>query len=256
MPLTLRDGHYFVRATIGELEQFRWSDAFINFSLNNRAQEFLSAGGSTTQYTNVPLGQGIYGQEGPLPIDVDQVKAVKWYAGQLYPLEYRDWDIIQSGSFTGSIPFWFYIKTDVTQLTPQTISSNIVETDLTPALPQGYNYRQVIGVWPQPSAAGELQVFHSAYHPLMTEPQSISPIPKMFLDGWAAGTIADCLRIEKAYEESAYWDAQFLKRKEDYRIYSYTHRQVSRPMRYGAPEAPWRTSASSSIILVDQTPRF
>jgi hypothetical protein len=252
MALTLRDGHYFTRSMVGELEQFRWSDAFINFSLNNRAQDFCLPAGLSTWFYNVPLAAG--SQEGPLPIDLDQVRAVKFFAGQLFPLQYKDWDELQTGAFTGSIPLWFYIKTDTTQLTPQQIGSDIAVIDLLPANPQGGDYRQVIGVWPILEATGNIHVWYTAYHPLMTEPQSKCMIPRPFLDGWAAGAIADCLRIEKAYSEADIWEARFAMRKEAYRVYAQTHKQVSQEMRYGYDEAPWRDSASSSVILIDQFP--
>lgn len=252
MALTLRDAHYYVRSIIGELEQFRWSDAFINFSLNNHAQEFYSAGGLSTQFYNVPVIAGT--QEGVLPIELDQVKDVSYFSGQLFKLEYKDWSELQTGAFTGSIPIWYYVKTDSMQTTGMDSSSDITTTNLFPQVPGGANIQQVIGVWPIIATAGEIHVWYSQYHPFMKQPKDISPIPRMFLDGWAAGAIADCLRTEKAYAEADGWDQLFMRRKEDYRIYASTHKQTSGFKTYGVQADPWRTSASSSIILVDQTP--
>jgi hypothetical protein len=252
MPLTLRDGVFFVRTTIGELEERRWSDAQIIFDLNIAAQEMCSVANELTDYQEIQLPTGI--QEGPLDIEVDQIKAVKFFSGQLYVLEPSSWQQLQTGAFTGSIPYWFYTKTATLQLTPQTNSSNIQESDLLPNLPAGQNFRTVVGCWPIPATAGVLQVWYSYFHSPMSNPQDVCAIPRKFLQGWASYAIAHCKRIESAYAEAADWTTLYEKEKEEYRVYAMTHKQTARPARYGMILEPWRQSASSSVILVDQTP--
>jgi len=258
MPLTLRDGVYWTRTTIGELVQRRWSDAQIIYDLNRSAQDLCSTAQTLTEYCIIPVSN--VSQEGPLPVEADQIKAVKYFAGQLYDLEPKDWKDLQSGAFTGSQPIWFYVKTATLQLTPQTIGSNIVETDLLPENPAGNSYQTVVGCWPIPEVTTEgqpspqLQVWYSYFHTLMQEPQSICAVPSRFLETWAAKAISHCLRIEKAYSEADMWESKYQQGKEEYRIWAMTHNQVRRPARYGVNEPPWRNSASSSVILVDQTP--
>ncbi len=252
MPLTLHDAMYYTRTILGEAEAVRWSDAFLIDSLNARASEFQQAAGTITSFVNLPLAQGIYGQETPLPVEIDSVKSVKYFSGQLYPLERRSYEELQTGSFTGSIPIFYYIKEDATQLTPQTDSGDIVATDLLPGGPVGAGFRQVLGVWPIPSAPSYVEVFYSYFHPWLSEPLSQSPIPRMFLPGWTAGTVADALKQEKAYAEAQGWEQMFSAQMEKYRQYSSKHKST-RPARYGKTDSPWRESASSSIILISPT---
>lgn len=252
MPLTLKDAHYYTRQMLRELKPRRWSNNFVNFVLNARAADFCLPAGSTTWFINVPLGQGVFGQEGPLPIDLDAVKSAKFFSGQLYPLEFKDWDELQTGAYTGSIPYWYYIKTDTKQLTPQVAGSDIQVTDLSPSISPGATFQQVIGVWPIPAAAGQIHVWYSGYHPQLNEPSSQSPIPRAFLMGWAAGAIADCLRNESAFAEADKWETFYTQKKEEYRVYCQRQKQITTPATYGKSQMPWRDSASSSIILVDQ----
>src|ERR1700735_792915 len=100
MALSLRDVHYIVRSQIGELEENRWTDAFINFCINTRAQDFCMPAGLSTFYTSLPVNDN---QEAVLPVDLDTVKTVKYFAGQLFPLTYHEWDDLQTGAFVGSI---------------------------------------------------------------------------------------------------------------------------------------------------------
>jgi hypothetical protein len=261
MSLTLRDAHYLVRTQIGELEQFRWTDSFINFSLNYRAAEFYLPSGLSTFFVNVPLtSTASGGQEGVLPVQLDSIKDVKYFSGQLFPLEYIDWQEVQQGSATGSIPLYYYVKTDANQMTPMAATSDIVPTDLFPQQ-GGADYQQIIGVWPIIPTGGtgvvgsqQVHVWYSAYHPILVEPQSRSPIPRAFLQGWASGTIADCLSAEKMFGEAQPYQAFFDRRKEEYRIYATKHKNSNKTLKYGANTPPWRRSASSSIIIVDPTP--
>jgi hypothetical protein len=252
MPLTLHDAMYYTRQILGEAEAIRWSDAFLIASLNARASQFQNAAGSITGFANLPLAQGIYGQETVLPRTVDTVKSVKYFQGSLYALERRSYDELQSGNFTGSIPLWYYIKEDATQLTPQAAGGDIEATDLLPGGPQGAGFYQVLGVWPIPSAPTFVEVFYSYFHPYMHDTLDQSPIPTMFLPGWTAGTIADCLKVEKAYAEAQGWEQMFATEMEKYRQYSSKHKS-SKPARYGQTRQPWRESASSSVILISPT---
>jgi hypothetical protein len=243
---------YYTRQILGEAEQVRWSDNFLIRSLNSRASEFQQAAGTITAFKKFPLGSGIYGQETPLDIETDSVKSVKYFSGQLYPLERRSYDELQTGAYTGSIPLWYYIKEDATQLTPQTNTSDIVATDLLPGGPTGAGFNQVLGVWPIPNAATFVEVFYSYFHPYMREPLAQSPIPSMFLPGWTAGTIADALKVEKAYAEAMPWEKFFMDEMERYRLYASKHKS-NKPARYGQQKTPWRESASSSVILISPT---
>jgi hypothetical protein len=257
MPLCLKDGFYYVRSEIGELEQFNWSDDQIIFDLNNVAQEMCSIAGELTKYQNLELVvNGDEGtQEAALDVEIDQVKACKYFSGQLFDLEPHDWQSLQIGAATGSIPRWYYLKTGTRELTPQsTATSDIVEIPLGPNMPGGETFRTVLGVWPIPPEPAEIHIWYSYFHPWMQSPTDVCLIARKYLPTWAYGVIARCMRIEKAYEEAEYYNAKYEKGKEEYRIWASKQRQGQKPARYGVIVEPWRQNASSSVILVDPYP--
>lgn len=255
MTLRLKDIVYRVRTQIGELEEFNWSNNQIITDANWAAQEMSSTAGMLTRYDklilqNVPQGTA---QEAALDFEVDRVKKCGYFQGQLFNLDPGDWKMLQQGASTGSIPRWYYLKTSTRQLTPQsTGSSNIVELPI-PG-PGNGAYRTVLGVWPIPPQPAEIHVWYSYFHPWMSQPESPCEVPARFLRGLAAYVISQCLTISKAYGEAKYWDDEFQKYKEEYRIYASQMKQQDRPNRYGGRIEPWRQNPSSSVIIVDPYP--
>jgi hypothetical protein len=250
VPLTLADGVYRVRSEIGELQQFNWSDYQIVTDLNVAAQEMSSVAGALTKFDNLVLTPGANGaqQEAFLNVEIDEVKACKYFQGTLFDLEYMDWRDVQVGTSTGSIPQIYYLKTSTREMTPQsTTTSDIVSV---PILPGGAFYT-VLGVWPIPPEPANIHVWYSYFHPQMQYPSDPCEIPRRFLKGWAAGCIARCLRIEKAHAEADIYEAQFASYTEQYRIYASRQRNANKPARYGTQRSPWQNNPSSSVIVVD-----
>jgi hypothetical protein len=259
--LRLKDGVYQVRSEIGELEEFNWTDYQIINDLNFSAQAMCSAAGTLTKYQSVQLLQAVDQttqigvQEAALDIEIDKVKGCKYFSGQLFDLEPHDWQSLQVGASTGSIPRWYYLKTSTRELTPQsTGTSNIVDIPLSPMMPGGDVFRTVIGVWPIPPEPANISLWYSYYHPYMQDPTDPCEIPPKFIKGWVAGAIARCLRIEKAHAEAQMYEQIHEAEMEKYRIYAGSQRQVQKPPRYGMVIEPWRQNASSSVILVDPFP--
>lgn len=194
-------------------------------------------------------------QEAALPIEIDEVKACKFFSGQLFDLEFHDWKQLQTGASSGGIPIYYYIKTETRELTPQsTDTSDIIEVGLGPNMPLGDVFRTVLGVWPIPATPTDVHVWYSYFHPWMTDPTDPCSIPSRFLEGWAAYGIAACLEIEKAIPEADRYRAKFEAAKEEYRIYASKQKQGDKPARYGTTGEPWRRSASSSVIFLDPYP--
>jgi hypothetical protein len=259
MSLTLGDGVYYVKSEIGEPQQFQWSDYQIVKDLNYAAKEICSIGATLTGFSNLSLGLAgsatIGLQEAFLPSNVDQIKACKYFMGQLFDLDPHDWKSLQTGSIVGSIPRWYYTKTSTKSMTPQVQSTTDIEQiSRDPTNPEGSNYAQVIGVWPIPPNPSTIHVWYSYFHPFMSNPGDICEIPERFLRGWAAYAIARCKRIENAHSEAADYEMRFEKVCEEYRVYSSTRRQGDKPARYGTIVEPWRQSASSSVVVVDPFP--
>lgn len=262
MGLSLKDGMYAARYAIGELYQFNWSNNFLKFHLNLAAKTMCSVANALTKYEAVPLqyveSTGPTGvQEAALDEEIDMVKNCTYFSGQVFKLEPRDWKYLQVGASTGSIPRWYYLKTDTKDLTPQsTATSNIQDIPLDPNSPGGQVYRTVIGCWPIPPAPAVLDVWYSYWHKYMNAPNDPCAIPPPFLNGWVAGAIEQCLLSEKAFGDAAYYTKVKDVETEKYRIYASSHRNSDQPMRYGVEVDPWRQNASSSVILVDPFPTF
>ena len=257
MSLTLKDGVYYVRTEIGELQEFLWSDDQIIFDLNHAARRMCSKAQVLTKFESLALqlNSTTGTQEAALEFQVDKVKSVKYFSGQLYDLEPHEWKSLQIGAATGSIPRWYYLKTGTRELTPQSTStSNIVEYPIGPNGPWGDQFRTVLGVWPIPPDPAELSVWYSYVHPWMQNPLDPCAVEENFLEGWASAAIARCYRIQKATAEAELYAARHEKSIEDFRIYASAQKQGDKPARYGTVVEPWRQSASSSVIFIDPTP--
>jgi hypothetical protein len=213
-----------------------------------------------TKFENITLqlvqtADNIGLQEAALDPNIDQIKSVKYFMGQLFDLVPHDWKTLQEGSVVGSIPLYYYTKTSTKSLTPQVpTTTDIQQIPINPQIPQGSPFSQVIGVWPIPPNPSQLHVWYSYFHPWMDEPWSACEIPDRFLEGWAAYAIARCKRIENAHSESQMYVTAFDKACEDYRIYASTRRQSDKPARYGSAIEPWRRNPSSSVVVVDPFP--
>lgn len=269
MGLSLKDVVYQARMWLGEPDPFYWQDYQVVVACNNALQEMASIAGGLTKYdevvlntitTNVPSnGTVIQLQEAALDAEVDSVKSCKYYSGQEFVLAYADWKSLQTGASTGSIPQYYYLKTDTRQLTPMsTANSQILPFNIGPNMPGGETYRTVIGAWPVPQfpAPATLQVWYSYFHPFVQDPTDPINIPRRFLRGLVHGTVLYCLMTEKALGEVEYHDQQFKAYSEMFRVYQGRQKQSDRPPRYGPILEPWRQNASSSVILVDPYPKM
>lgn len=256
MGLTLKDGVYHVRTEIGELEEFYWSDNQIIFDLNHAARRMCNTAGNLTKYQAVQLSiNGDGSQEAPLDEEVNTVKACSYFSGQLFDLEPHDWKSLQTGAAVGSIPRWYYLKTDTLQLTPQnTGTSNISEYPIGPNNPFGTTYRTVVGVWPIPPEPAELHVWYSYIHRWMQDPLDPCAVYENYLEAWASYAIARCYRMQKAYAEAQEFMDKFVSGEEAFRVWQGKQRNSDQPARYGITSDPWRQSASSSVIFVDPSP--
>lgn len=257
MSLRLKDIVYQVRSEIGELQEFNWSDYQIITDTNNIVQEMTSIAGTLTKFEKLTIpgaANGSY-QEVELDVQVDKVKNCKYWSGQLFDLKPGSWKKLQSGSFVGGIPEYYYLKTSTRQLTPQTADTNNITAIDIQGGPLSTDYRTVLGVWPIIATPAQIQVWYSYYHPLMTDPTDPCEIPNRFLRGIAAGVIERCLRIEKAHDEADRYRQTFDEITEKYRIYASAQRQQDKPARYGLNDSDWRNNPSSSVVVVDPFPQ-
>lgn len=216
----------------------------------NPISEFSILGTAAVGTYYIQAANGL--QEAALDPDLDLVKSVKYFMGQVYPLEPMDWQSLQVGAAVGSIPLYYYIKTSTRTLTPQSMgSSQIITIPIGPGNPTGETFREVMGVWPIPPSPGTLNVWYSYQHPWMSKPLDPCAIPDRFLKAWASYAVAESLDIEKAVPEADRRMGMFEAGCENYRIYMGKQRQADRPARYGRPQQPWRRNPSSSVVFID-----
>lgn len=259
MTLRLKDIVYQVRSEIGELQEFNWSDYQIITDTNNIVQEMSSVAGTLTQTQNLIIPGALGGsnnyQEVQLDLQIDKVKDCKYWSGQLFDLKPANWKDLQSGSFVGGIPQYYYLKTSTREMSPQTASTNNIVTIPIDGGPLGTAYYTVLGVWPIIATPAQIRIFYSYFHPLMLDPTDPCEIPNRFLRGIAAGVIERCLRIEKAHDEADRYRQTFDEILEKYRIYASAQRQQDQPARYGLNDRDWRNNPSSSVVVVDPFPQ-
>lgn len=259
MGLRLKDAFFKVRSLLGELNQSYWSDMQIIMDLNTAARDMCSTAQTLTQEQDIQLeyttleGTQTGLQEAALVVDIDEIKSVKYFSGQLYDLEYHDWSSLQTGASTGSLPIYFYVKTSTLQLTPQsTGTSQILNIPIAQGA-LGDVYRDVIGCWPIPPNPATLNVFYSYLHKWMSVPTDPCSIPYQFLDGWYSYAVGQSLLIEKSYDEAATWMATYEKRKQAFKEYAARNKQGTKAPSYGNQGEPWRRNASSSVIIISPT---
>jgi hypothetical protein len=215
----------------------------------NPIAQFYILGSAAVGTYNVQASNGI--QEVALDGSLDRVKSCKYFMGQLFPLQFSDWKMLQTGAATGSIPLYYYIKTFTKELTPQLSGTSDIGAQPILSPPLGTPYRSVLGVWPIPPTPATIEVWYSYEHPWMQDPTDPAAIPSMYLWPWACGTIGKSLLIEKAYQEAQFYDAIYQKGKEDFRLWMSKQQQADRPARYGSQRMPWTYNPSSSVVFVD-----
>lgn len=239
------------------MNQFNWSNTQIIADLNWAAREMCSTAGALTREQNLLLQHNATTgtQEVAMDVEVDLIKACKYFSGQLFDLEYADWKNLQSGASTGSIPLYYYTKVGTRQLTPQSQNTSDIDVfNIGPNTPLGDAYYTAVGVWPVPPQPATIKIWYSYFHPWMSDPTDPCVIPSKYLWPWACAAIAKCKRIELAIPEAQEYESIFKEAKEDYRIYMGKQKQGDTPARYGTIQEPWRRSASSSVIFVDPYP--
>jgi len=191
-------------------------------------------------------------QEAALDSELDEVKAVKYFFGQVFPLQFGDWKELQNGASTGSIPLYYYLKVGTRELTPQiTGTSDIEEIPIGPQSPLGEVYNTVLGVWPIPPEPSNIHVWYSYWHPFMQDPTDFCAVTPNYLWPWACGAIARAILIEKGAAEAAQYDAIYQKGMADYKAYMSRHKNGDSPARYGMNMNPFTRNPSSSVIIVD-----
>jgi hypothetical protein len=251
MAVTLAAGMTDVRTQIGELDPYNWTDETLINWLNQAARNMCSAAQNLTSFDTPGVLAG--SQEAYLDYELDRVKVISWFMGQVYPLEYKPYKRLQTGAYSGAQPLWYYIKQDTKQLSGQTNSSNIVGQEQAPNLPLGSNFGTAIGLWPIPQISGNLYAWYSYWHPPMQNELDPCAVEPPFFEAWTAYAKYKAYESDEDYVTADRFQKIYLNGLKEYRIYGSKQKTAS-PARWGVDLPPWRQSASSSVILVDQDP--
>jgi hypothetical protein len=121
------------------------------------------------------------------------------------PLDELDIDEIFFGArVTSTRPAGYYIRQNSAYLQSKNIADNTdVFTHIGPA------YQYVLGVWPIPSAAGELTVWKSIEHPEMVDPGDLCLIPFRFQFAPVCFAVYKAKLKEQAHAEAEIYSNTF-----------------------------------------------
>lgn len=189
-----------LRRGLGELNPATslWSDAELN-DLLNEAVQALSAEAECFMRTikrNTVGGQ----QEYQLPNDVNKIQDVKFYQGALYEEDVTNfWDVQQATNVNG-VPFKYYIKRGVTEMSPQVSGGDIQLQPL--SLPSGNVPTTVIGLYPVPGGSGPLTVVYYARHPQLVNDMQEPLIPIEFHRALVEYAKVFCMEDQGALQEA------------------------------------------------------
>ena len=261
-----RDGVFKVRMRLGEGRSRYWSDAEILDDLNTSLKILSSCAqnlNETYQFTTQvietaganPAQQGSWQQEYALPVAIDQIIDVKYFAGVLFPLVPILSNEVKVGGHVGGIPWYFYIKPYTRTLSPQINDGSIAVIPLAGEL--GAEYRTVFGIYPVAQSGIPITIEYIPFHPQLKNPMDPVALPEMFKDTWIAYAIARGREKEGALTDAAYWDAQFEKGKQAYLEWSIDQNQQLTPPSYtNRPYLSPLMRGSTSVIVVSQNPGF
>ena len=258
------DGIFQTRMALVEGRSHYFSDTEIYMALNvsakrmcSKAQNLSSFFSFNTQIIEV-AGQdanqkGSWQQEYALPIDVDQIIGMAYFAGVVFPITPVGREVVQLGGHVGGIPWYFYIKPLTRTLTPQIDDGSIVAIPLQGEL--SAQYRTVIGLYPIPQSNIPVYIWYIEVHPTLKNPRDPVAIPDRFMLPWYAYAVARMKEKEGALTDAAYWDAIHEKGTEEFVQWSMDNCQQLVPAYYSSkPLPPYFLRGSTSVLVISQSP--
>ena len=260
--MNLRDGVFQVRAAFTEMRSRFISDTEIIIHLNTSAkrmcskaqnlQSFYSFNTKIIKDDNNAVANGSWQQEYALPIDIDQIIGVGYYAGVIFPITPVGREVVQLGGKVGGIPWYFYIKQFTRELTPQVDGGSIAEMPLGGELSE--QYRTVMGLYPIPSSNIPVYIWYIEMHKQMKNPMDTVGIPDRFALPWYAYAIARMKEKEGALADAQYWQQIHEAGTDEFVQWSMDNcNQITPPYYSNKPLPPYFLRGSTSVIVVAQT---
>lgn len=249
--MQLRDGVLAVRQRIGELEPNFFTDYEIVLELNTAAKDMCSEAQSiqaVEQFTTTQVEDETWAQEYILPSNVDQVLAVSYFQGALFPLKYANRSDLQVGGYVPGLPQCFYLNTKTQFLSPQIAGGSINVQPMNPNTAQQGNI--VLGLWPVPAQETPIYVWYLAFHPEMINPLDWCLIPSRFKKAWTSYAIARMKEKAEALDAAKYYDAQYEEGKLKYIEYMQTNGQELSPPTFSNSPSTYANLRGSSVMLV------
>ena len=267
MSVPFRDIMFRTRSLLGEQIPNYWSNAELSEFINEGLQDMCSDSQNLEtliQFTpqTVAGNPGQFAQENMLPVNLDQVLWVGFYAGQFFQLKPLEQSSVLVANKVQGIPIGFYTRTDTQQQLTQgggatgagMTTGDMFISDFKPNPAIGKDYFTALGLWPIPQSITDITISATRFHEWVEKPTDRCGIPRRFITGPAFYAMWNCKLKQENMDVAQYYQAQYDKIKRQMNDYYVFCKQMVAPPEWGGSAWPTLTRGSSSVIFVDQNP--
>jgi hypothetical protein len=264
----LRDIVFRVQDLLGEPIPNFWNQNTIIDLINEALQDMCSEAQNLEtliQFPSptVPGKPTQMAQEAKLPVYVDQLLWVGFYAGQFFQLQPLEQSSVLVANKVQGIPIGFYTRTDTQQILTQgggptpagQTTGDMFISDFKPNPSLGQDYFTALGSWPIPQSVTDFTLSCTRFHERVEHPTDRCGIPRRFIKGPIYYATGECKRKQQAIEEAKDYEAMYDKIKREMNDYYVFCKQLIAPPEWGGTMWPSLTRGSSSVIFIDQSPQ-
>jgi hypothetical protein len=263
----LRDIVNRARDLLGEQIPNFWNQNIIIDLINEALQDMCSDSQNLETLiqfppATVPGNPTQQAQETMLPVNLDQVLWVGFYAGQFFQLQPLEQSSVLVANKVQGIPIGFYTRTDTQQVLTQgggvtpagETTGDMYISDFRPNPAIGKDYFTALGLWPIPQSVTDITISCTRFHERVEKPLDRCGIPRRFIMGPISYVMANSKLKQENMDVAASWEARYEKVKREMNNYYVFCKQMVSPPEWGGTMWPSLTRGSSSVIFVDQNP--
>ncbi len=268
MSVPLRDIVNRTRDLLGEQIPNFWNQNVLIDVINEGLQDMCSDSQNLEtliQFTP----QGVAGnptqpaQESMLPVNVDQILWVGFYAGQFFQLQPLEQSSVLVANKVQGIPIGFYTRTDTQQILTQgggptaagQTTGDMFISDFKPNPAIGKDYFTALGLWPIPQSVTDITISCTRFHERVEKPLDRCGIPRRFMKGVVWYAMWQSKLKQENMQVAQYYEQQYEKVKQEMNHYYIFCKQMVAPPDWGGTLWPSLTRGSSSVIFIDQSPQ-
>lgn len=263
MSVPLRDIVNRSRDLLGEQIPNFWSQAIVIDTINEALQDMCSNAQNLETLIKFPSptvpGQPTQmAQEAMLPVNVDQLLWVGFYAGQFFQLQPIEQSSVLVANKVQGIPIGFYTRTDTQQTLTQgggaASTGDMAIYDFKPNPSIGQDYFTALGLWPIPQNVTDITVSCTRFHERVQNPLDRCGIPRRFIQGPISYVLWQAKLKQENMDVAAYHEQRYEKVKREMNDYYVMAKQLVAFPDWGGSMWPSLTRGSSSVIFIDQSP--